>query len=218
MESTVNTNFFSSFLTSALMITASEIGDKTFFITAIMAVKNSRLTVFLGSMAGLTLNNVISIFLGVLTAKLNATLMHHISVALFLIFGVKMVYEGFKMADGGGLEEYNEAEKTVNENESVEKKGTFLGRLFGKRALLFLQVFSIIFFAEVGDKAQLSAIMLATRENIYGVGVGSFVGFFLSNAFAVLGSRAILTRIPVNRVITFGGFVFILCAFLKIYF
>lgn len=48
--------------------------------------------------------------------------------------------------------------------QSVEKKGTFLGRLFGKRALLFLQVFSIIFFAEVGDKAQLSAIMLATRE------------------------------------------------------
>ncbi len=63
-----------------------------------------------------------SVFLGVLTAKLNATLMHHISVALFLIFGVKMVYEGFKMADGGGLEEYNEAEKTVNENEVGERE------------------------------------------------------------------------------------------------
>lgn len=34
-----------------------------------------------------------------------------------MIFGVKMVYEGFKMSDNGGLEEYNDAEKTVKENE-----------------------------------------------------------------------------------------------------
>ena len=139
MESTVNTNFFSSFLTSALMITASEIGDKTFFITAIMAVKNSRLTVFLGSMAGLTLNNVISskwlAFVMVsfaffvvfsLSRRPHRQTECHPNAShlrgLFLIFGVKMVYEGFKMADGGGLEEYNEAEKTVNENEVGERE------------------------------------------------------------------------------------------------
>jgi len=59
-ETKMETNFLQSFLISALLITVSEIGDKTFFITAIMAVKYSRLIVFLGSMAGLIANNVIS--------------------------------------------------------------------------------------------------------------------------------------------------------------
>lgn len=145
MEATVATSasdspFLSSFLTSVLMITASEIGDKTFFITALMAVKNSRLTVFLGSMAGLTLNNVISskwrsndpkrpfvklthffdfliVFLGVLTGRLSTTWMHHISVGLFLLFGLKMIYEGLRMTEEDGLEEYNEAQKAVEDNE-----------------------------------------------------------------------------------------------------
>ncbi|KAJ6220336.1 hypothetical protein RDWZM_006148 [Blomia tropicalis] len=183
------------------MITASEIGDKTFFITAILAATNSRLIVFLGSMAGLTANNILSIILGTFTVNLPPTLMHYTSVTLFMIFGLKMIYEGFVMGESDCLHEYEEVKRMINQNEDTnDKKSRFIGKLFGKKAIVFLQVFSIIFFAEVGDKAQLSAIMLATRENIYGVALGSFVGFFISNAIAILASRTLLKQISIKKV------------------
>ncbi len=43
---------------------ASEIGDKTFFIAAIMAMKSPRLTVFLGAIGALAAMTVLSAGLG----------------------------------------------------------------------------------------------------------------------------------------------------------
>lgn len=74
-----------------------------------------------------------------------------------------------------------------------------VSNLFGQNYLVFIQVFSLIFFAEWGDKSQLSTILLAAQEGVWAVGIGAFVGYFICNAIAVLGSRVIAKIISVKK-------------------
>lgn len=52
--------FVQAFLKTLSVIFVSEIGDKTFFIAAIMAMKHPRAMVFLGAMSALAFMTVIS--------------------------------------------------------------------------------------------------------------------------------------------------------------
>lgn len=52
--------FWHAFVASFAVIIVSELGDKTWFIAAIMAMRHSRLTVFLGAMAALVLMTFLS--------------------------------------------------------------------------------------------------------------------------------------------------------------
>jgi putative Ca2+/H+ antiporter (TMEM165/GDT1 family) len=56
--------FTLAFLKSAGVILASEIGDKTFFIAAIMAMRNPRVTVFLGAAGALAAMTMLSAAMG----------------------------------------------------------------------------------------------------------------------------------------------------------
>src|SRR5699024_4580028 len=56
----VANTFWNSFIASSSLITASELGDKTFFITSILSVQKSRIAVFLGAMTAMTVMNVLS--------------------------------------------------------------------------------------------------------------------------------------------------------------
>lgn len=52
--------FWHAFVASISVILVSEIGDKTFFIAAIMAMRHSRMTVFAGALSALFLMTVLS--------------------------------------------------------------------------------------------------------------------------------------------------------------
>ena len=56
--------FWSALLNSIAMIIVTELGDKTFFIAAIMAMRSPRLTVYLGAMGALALMTVLSAAIG----------------------------------------------------------------------------------------------------------------------------------------------------------
>lgn len=55
-----NFGFYHAFIASLSVIIVSELGDKTWFIAAIMAMRHSRLVVFAGAMAALILMTVLS--------------------------------------------------------------------------------------------------------------------------------------------------------------
>jgi len=57
---TANLGFLHAFIASLSMIVVSELGDKTFFIAAIMAMRHARLTVFAGAIAALAIMTVLS--------------------------------------------------------------------------------------------------------------------------------------------------------------
>lgn len=52
--------FVNGFIQSFTAILASELGDKTFFIAAIMAMRHSRITVFIGAISALALMTLLS--------------------------------------------------------------------------------------------------------------------------------------------------------------
>jgi Predicted membrane protein len=55
-----NLGFIHAFIASISVIIVSELGDKTFLIAAIMAMRHPRLTVFVGALSALGLMTVLS--------------------------------------------------------------------------------------------------------------------------------------------------------------
>lgn len=60
MEKEGSLGFLHAFVASLSVIVVSELGDKTFFIAAIMAMRHPRLTVFAGAIGALALMTVLS--------------------------------------------------------------------------------------------------------------------------------------------------------------
>jgi putative Ca2+/H+ antiporter (TMEM165/GDT1 family) len=56
--------FWPAFVNSLMMIWATEIGDKTFFIAAILAMTNDRMVVFSGAISALAIMTVLSAGMG----------------------------------------------------------------------------------------------------------------------------------------------------------
>lgn len=52
--------FVHAFIAALSVIVVSELGDKTFFIAAIMAMKHPRLTIFIGAITALALMTILS--------------------------------------------------------------------------------------------------------------------------------------------------------------
>ena len=107
-----------AFIASISVIIVSELGDKTFFIAAIMAMRHSRLVVFTGAISALGLMTVLSVFLGYATTVIPRKYTFYISTALFAIFGLKMLKEGYDMDPNEGQEELEEVTAELKKKEA----------------------------------------------------------------------------------------------------
>lgn len=103
------------FVATLSVIVISELGDKTFFIAAIMAMTNSRVTVFLAAISALIVMTLLSVFLGLSTTVVPRSFTHYGSIILFLVFGVKMLWDAKSMSGNEAKEEYEEVQKTLSE-------------------------------------------------------------------------------------------------------
>ena len=65
---------------------------------------------------------------------------------------------------------------------------------------IFIQAFTMTTMAEWGDRSQMATVILAAREDMYGVCVGGILGHALCTGLAVVGGRIIATRISVKTV------------------
>ncbi|CAG0923854.1 unnamed protein product [Notodromas monacha] len=210
-----NKGFMHAFVAALSIVVVSEIGDKTFFIAAIMAMRHPRSTVFLAA-------------LGYAVTVIPKKYTLYISSGLFAIFGIKMLVEGMKMKPGEGQEELEEVQSDLRRREEAEKSPDLLeaptvssrSQRFIKMtvsvwksiARVFLQAFTMTFLAEWGDRSQISTIVLAATENVWGVTLGGTVGHSLCTGVAVIGGRIVAQRISVKTVTLIGGVVFLLFA------
>ncbi|XP_071442197.1 putative divalent cation/proton antiporter TMEM165 [Hetaerina americana] len=224
--------FVHAFVASISVIIVSELGDKTFFIAAIMAMRHPRCTVFMGAITALALMTVLSAVFGLAATIIPRALTYYISTALFAIFGLKMLKEGYYMSPTEGQEEFEEVQLDLRKREDefekeasasltadVESGGarkkpsivSFVSRIL-------LQSFTLTFLAEWGDRSQLTTIILAAREDVIGVTIGGILGHAICTGMAVLGGRMIAQRISVRTVTLVGGIVFILFAVTALFF
>lgn len=109
--------FWHGFLASISVILVSELGDKTFFIAAIMAMRHPRLTVFIGAITALALMTVLSAVFGMAATIIPRVYTYYISTALFAIFGLKMLKEGYYMSPNEGQEEFEEVQSDLRKRE-----------------------------------------------------------------------------------------------------
>lgn len=220
-------NFMHGFIATLSVIIVSELGDKTFFIAAIMAMRQQRLIVFSGAMSALALMHVMSAFFGWAITIIPRIYTYYVSAFLFALFGIKMLKEGWNMSPDEGKEEMEEVQEDLrkreggkvdeeaglmnssNDNENKNFISKILCTLFSP---IFIQAFTMTFLAEWGDRSQLATIVLAASENINAVVIAGILGHGLCTGLAVLGGRMIASKISVRTVTLIGGVVFILFA------
>lgn len=79
--------FWSGFVSGILTIWATEIGDKTFFIAAILSMKQDRVVVFAGAIGALVVMTVLSVVMGVVATKfLPPQVTHYLGAILVRAF------------------------------------------------------------------------------------------------------------------------------------
>ena len=84
-----------AFMRSLSMILVSEIGDETFIIAAILAMRNKKRVVFSGALAALAIMTVISAALGYVVPNLiSKQTTHNAATVLYTFFGLRLLYIG----------------------------------------------------------------------------------------------------------------------------
>lgn len=203
----------SGFFAALSLIFACEIGDKTFFIAALLAMKCGRLISFLGSTVSLAVMTIISVCIGYAVQRVptavesSEAIGRYLSAASLLYFGAKMLFAALKSGDDGG-DEFEEAEESVAEAEqsgSISSKGASAWRSF-------VEVAGIIFIAEWGDRSMLATIALGAAQSPVGVAGGAILGHVIATAIAVVGGAALSERISEKTVGLIGGALFIVFA------
>jgi len=185
------------------LVFVSEIGDRTFFIAALLAMKIRRQVVLLGAMSALALMTVISVVIGSVLGSVPSFIETQLPVggllagALLTVFGVQSLAQAWRARDGA---EYAEAEETLE-----EAAGGGAGGVYSK----FLRVFSLIFMAEWGDRSMFAVIALAAAQNPVGVTVGACSGHLVATSIAVMGG-AVMAKYLSERVVSgVGGVLFL---------
>ncbi|KAL8848777.1 MAG: hypothetical protein Q9221_006248 [Calogaya cf. arnoldii] len=116
-----------SFLLSFTMIIFSEIGDKTFLIAALMAMNHPRLIVFTAAFAALIVMTILSAVLGhAVPTLIPKRYTNLLAGLLFLIFGAKMLREGYAIPRSQGVSE--EMREVEMELQSKQEQARMTGR------------------------------------------------------------------------------------------
>jgi Ca2+/H+ antiporter, TMEM165/GDT1 family len=215
--------FWKAFTSSVAMILATEIGDKTFFIAAVLSMKHDRSAVFAGAMTALIIMTILSTGMGlVLPRVLPKQYTHILGGVLFLYFGIKLFTESLSMETGKASDELEEVEEELlrqsNKKRADEEEGGG-GQNKGKSQQstkpkfwyqIVIQAFTLTFLAEWGDRSQIATIALAAAKNPVGVTIGGCCGHATCTGLAVLGGRMLAARISEKTVSKWGGIIFLL--------
>jgi len=199
-----------AFTAGLLLITISELGDKTFFIAVILAMRHSRRLVFLGVLAALAAMTVLSVLLGQIISVFPKNYIHFGEIALFIGFGLKLLYDASRMpakSENTGAKEAACVVAQQNEGGTMPMSAKVLS---SPNVAILLQAFVMTFLAEWGDRTQISTIALAASYQPAGVTTGAIVGHGICTAIAVIGGRLIAGRISERLVTALGGLLFLI--------
>ncbi|KAL0725203.1 hypothetical protein Bca4012_039802 [Brassica carinata] len=208
---------FDALFSSFSMILVTEIGDETFIIAALMAMRHPKATVLSGALSALFVMTILSTGLGRIVPNLISR-KHTNSAAtgsyifehavLYAFFGLRLLYIAWRSSDSKSHQK-KEMEEVEEKLESGQGKTPFR-RFFSRFCTpIFLESFILTFLAEWGDRSQIATIALATHKNAVGVAIGASVGHTICTSLAVVGGSMLASRISQRTVATVGGLLFL---------
>ena len=194
-----------AFGSSLTAITLAELGDKTFFMALILAVRHRGRWVFLGAFAALTAVTLISLALGYgLRELLPPTVVPWLAAALFLGFGLKLLFDAQGMAADAATEAA-EAEEAINAAETSQPLNTAWAVIW--------EAFVLVFVAELGDRTQFTTIFMATAPaqvfSFTGLLAGTLLGHALVTWLAVGAGKWIGQRVNERLLYRLSGGLFL---------
>ncbi|XP_058183201.1 GDT1-like protein 4 [Rhododendron vialii] len=199
---------FDAFFASLSIILVSEIGDETFIIAALMAMRHPKSIVLSGALGALFVMTVLSTGLGRIVPNLISR-KHTNSAAtvLYAFFGLRLLYIAWRSDSKGSQKK--EIEEVEEKLEAGQGKTT-IRRFFSRFCTpIFLEAFILTFLAEWGDRSQIATIALATHKNAVGVAVGACLGHTICTSVAVVGGSMLASKISQKTVATVGGLLFL---------
>ncbi|KAL3920644.1 MAG: hypothetical protein SGILL_003154 [Bacillariaceae sp.] len=209
MSSLSETGFYQAFS----LVFVSEIGDKTFFIAGLLAMKTSKLISFIGSMGALFVMTLISVLIGQAFHAVPSGFLGGeglplddiAAVIAFAFFGFKTLKEALDMDEGESVmdEELAEAEEEVAESDAT-KQNTAVARI--------LSIFGLVFAAEFGDRSFLSTIALSAAQNPASVAAGAVAAHAVATGIAVSGGAVVAKYLSEKVIGIIGGSLFIVFA------
>jgi Ca2+/H+ antiporter, TMEM165/GDT1 family len=197
-----------AFTKALILITSAELGDKSFFITILLAMRHPRGWVFSSTVLALALMTVLSVLAGRLFASVNPVYLRFTEVAVFLGFGCKLLYRGWRMSQN------ERDEELASTRAAIEAPPGDLATQSSVWKIL-VETFTLIFMAEWGDRTQFATIALATHHNRIGVTLGAILAHTICAAIAVFAGRSIAGSISEKLVNLVGGGLFIIFAIIS---
>jgi len=196
-------SILTGFTAGLLLITLTELGDKTFFIGAILAMRHPRRWAFAGVTAALLAMTVLSVLIGQVATVFPRAYVDGVASALFLGFGGKLLYDAWSMTHPGDLDhEQADALATVDQREQ--------GLTTWSTGAILAEAFTLTFMAEWGDRTQLATITLAAAHHPVGVVAGASLGHAITTCIAVICGKVIAGRISERLITGLGGGLFVL--------
>jgi len=227
VQAVAKTGFTAAFA----LIFISELGDKTFFIAALLAMRMGRMPVIIGATSALGLMSVISVVIGRVFSAVPASFSNtipigeYIAVASLLFFGLKSLKDASDMPKSTKASGDNS-----NGNIKVDKDGVIIEGALAEAAedvckaeskikesdgkgttniQNIIETFCLIFVAEWGDRSMLATIALGAAQNPIGVAVGATAGHLFATVIAVIGGSLISKKISERFVAFCGGWLFL---------
>jgi putative Ca2+/H+ antiporter (TMEM165/GDT1 family) len=194
-----------AFGSSFSAITLAELGDKTFFMALILAVRHRPRWVFVGSFAALAAVTLISLAVGYgLRELLPPWLLPWLAGLLFIGFGVKLLVDAQALPADAAREEAEEAEEAVLAADRQLRSS--------RPPAVIWEAFTLVFIAELGDRTQLATVFLATSPafTFAGLLAGTLLGHAVVTALAVGAGKWIGRRVDERLLYRLSGGLFLL--------
>jgi putative Ca2+/H+ antiporter (TMEM165/GDT1 family) len=215
-------NFLDSFVSGFSLIFVSEIGDRTFFMIMIYAATNSFLKTFILSSFTMLALNIISLLVGfAIPFFLYRDLIDWLGILIFTIFGIKMFYDAYSMKDEFIEDELEEVKEELVKEDIKELKdkgyGDLKDELLEKRKPQFKSSWAFVtslVIAEMGDKSQISAIVLGAINNFWGVLFGTSFAFLMCILISILFGNILAKKLTHKQLTICGGTMFLIFAIL----
>lgn len=173
-------------ISAFILISITELGDKTMIAVITLSSKYPKRTVFLGAFLGLATVTAVGVLIGeVLFQFVPAWIVGLTAGVVFVLFGVLTLIR-----------------PEMEEEEEVQDKGRWGG---------LLTAFGFVALMELGDKTQLSVITLSAESGAaLMVFIGAALGFLWLVALEVTVGKAIGERVPKDYIRKISGLVFII--------
>ncbi|XP_020595769.1 GDT1-like protein 4 [Phalaenopsis equestris] len=189
------------------MILVSEIGDETFIIAALMAMRHPKSIVLSGALSALIVMSVThSAFGRIVPNLISRKHTNNAAIVLYLFFGLRLLYIAWRSDSKSSQKKEMEVEEKLEAGQGKSMYRHLLSRFCTP---IFLEFFILAFLAEWGDRSKITTIALATYKNVVGVAVGATLDHTICTSVAVVGGSMLASKISQRTVATIGGLHFL---------